>query len=60
MFCVGIVCHSFTYDNNTHDKDNNSLRLPEAWLITAVAESKSKFTKMTGDFDTYGRAWVTL
>lgn len=52
MYCVGIVCHSLTYDNNTHDKDNNSLRLPEAWLITAVDESKSKFTKMTGDFDT--------
>lgn len=42
---------SLTYDN-MHDKDNNSLRLPEAWLITAIAESKSKFTKMTGDFDT--------
>lgn len=47
MYCVGIVCHSLTYDNNTHDKDNNSLRVPEAWLITAVAESKSKWWQET-------------
>lgn len=52
MYCVGIVCHSLTYDNHTYDKDIKSLGLPEAWVITAVAESKSKFTKMPGDFDT--------
>lgn len=50
MYCVGIVCHSLTYDNHTYDRDIKSLGLPD--VITAVAESKSKFTKMPGDFDT--------
>lgn len=51
MHCVGLVCHNFTYDN-MYDKDIKSFRLPEAWVITADAESRSKFNKMCGDFDT--------
>lgn len=40
------------YDNNTYDKDIKSLRLPEAWVITADAENQSKFNEMSGAFDT--------